>query len=107
MSRLKISDLSFCETELPSDSQVQGGLLFSLPALLSTLSLSSSTTDSTGNQINKYIDDKGGSQYLVVKNPSGKIISVGGSVVNTSNDGGITNVHTQSFSINGINLVFT
>ena len=27
MSRLKISDLSFCETEISSDSQVQGGLV--------------------------------------------------------------------------------
>jgi hypothetical protein len=26
MSRLKVVDLSFCETELPSDTQVHGGL---------------------------------------------------------------------------------
>jgi hypothetical protein len=29
MSRIKIDNLSFCESELPSTSQVQGGLSFS------------------------------------------------------------------------------
>jgi hypothetical protein len=30
MSRLKISDLSFCDTEVSSNSQVKGGLEFTL-----------------------------------------------------------------------------
>jgi len=97
MSKLKISDLSFCETELPSDSQVQGGLLSSLPVL----TLGSSTTDSTGNQIDKYIDDTGESQYFVVKNPSGNVVAVGGAVVSANNDGVTASIKTQSFSIKG------
>ncbi len=67
MSRLKISDLSFCETEISSDSQVQGGLvitfdsrnlgtslLFQTPATVSNVSNVSNVsksvyTDNSGN----------------------------------------------------------
>ena len=67
MSRLKISDLSFCETEISSDSQVQGGLviafkssklgtslLFQTPANFSNVSTVSKSvsTDDFGNVTN-------------------------------------------------------
>ncbi len=99
MSRLKISDLSFCENQLPRNSKVQGGLgpLFSFSKVYI-----SSTTDSTGDHIAYFFDNTGNSsQYFVVTNPPAQGVAIEGAEVSTSNDGIISNTQIKAFSING------
>ncbi|WP_414582139.1 hypothetical protein [Scytonema sp. PCC 10023] len=55
MSRLKVVDLSFFETELPSDSQVHGGLTVYSPTG-SSYSTSATSNSSSGSNVTHYFD---------------------------------------------------
>ncbi len=95
MSILKISDLSFCETELHSHSKVQGGLsIFSISPLLYLPNQQPTFTVSSGNShtdISKYL----------IKDQSGKTVGAGGTLISTSNDGLQHTSSVSSFSITG------
>lgn len=96
MSRLKISDLSFCETELHSHSKVQGGLsIFSISPLFyfptnqqPTLTVSSGTSHT---DFSKYL----------IKDQSGNTVGAGGTLISTSDDGIQHTSSVSSFSITG------
>lgn len=58
MSRLKVVDLSFCETELPSDTQVHGGLQVGLSITSPTGSASSyaASNSDSGYNVSYFFD---------------------------------------------------
>ena len=98
MSRLKIYDLSFCETELSSNSQVEGGFKFTFyfpkPKLLTTIKNPDAdyTTEYFGDQ-------KTGNYGYVVSDKLGKFFA--GAEFGTLDNGGM---YTTSFAMSG-NLV--
>ena len=100
MSRLKISDLSFCETELPSDSQVQGGFgfrfsfYFPKPKLLTTIK-----NPDAGYTTQYFGDEKTGNYGYVVSDKVGKFLA--GAAFGTLENGVR---YTTSFAMSG-NLV--
>ena len=102
MSKIKIDNLSFCESELPSTSQVQGGLSFS-----QFLSSFLPTNNSGIVSVIKPVNGESETKYFV--NPttgtegyilSGKNFSSGAKVQRIGNS-----VYTESFSMAG-NLDF-
>ena len=95
MSRLKISDLSFCETELSSDSQVQGGFGFTFyfpkRKLLTTI------TNPDADYTTKYFgDEKAGKYGYVVSDKLGKVVA--GTEFGVLDNGGI---YSTSFAMSG------
>ncbi|MGI8500315.1 MAG: hypothetical protein ACR2LR_04150 [Hassallia sp.] len=104
MSRIKIDNLSFCETELPTNSQVQGGL--SLTEFLSRFlpadkyELVSITKPVDGKYETKYFVDKTtGTQGYIL---SGKNLLSGAKIQTVGNS-----VYTESFAMAGNLDLFT
>lgn len=98
MSRIKIDNLSFCETELPSNSQVQGGLSLSefLSSFLSAdkYELVSITKPVDGKYETKYFVDKTtGTQGYI---SSGKNFLSGAKIQRVGNT-----VSSESFAMAG------
>ncbi len=95
MSKLKISDLSFCEIEIHSNSKVQGGLsIFSIyPSLYfqnqqPTFSVDSGTSKT---DISRYL----------IKDQGGNILGAGGTLISTSDNGIQHTASASAFSIVG------
>ena len=105
MSELKIVDLSFCETDISSNSQVQGGLTLSL-ASITSLSASSNSIDSKTGNPTVYYSTTNGNKYFVTTDSTGKLVGVGGAEANSTSsiDGTTITTHASNFSVSG-NLV--
>ncbi|MEB3181909.1 MAG: hypothetical protein VKL59_23175 [Nostocaceae cyanobacterium] len=95
MSRLKIVDLSFCETEFSSNSQVIGGITVYSPT--GSWSASYGSAKSAGYYTDHFFDKTTGNYgYLVIAHTDG---AVGGAIAGALGDG--TN-YASSYSIAGI-----
>jgi len=98
MSRLKISDLSFCDTEVSSNSQVKGGLEFTL--YFPKTKLLTTVKNPDADYTTKYFgDEKTGNYGYVVSDKLGKFLA--GAAFGTL-DNGVR--FTTSFAMNA-NLV--
>lgn len=95
MSRLKISDLSFCETELFSDSQVQGGFGFSFyfGKRKPFASIKNPDADYTTNYFG---DEKAGKYGYVVSDKLGKVVA--GTEFGVLDNG---DIYSTSFAMSG------
>jgi hypothetical protein len=98
MSRLKISDLSFCDTEVSSNSQVEGGLELTL--YLPKTNLLTTIKNPDADYTTEYFgDEKTGNYGYVVSDKLGKFFA--GAAFGTL-DNGVR--YTTSFAMSG-NLV--
>ena len=98
MSRLKIYDLSFCDTELSTNSQVEGGLKFTFcfPKLKLLTTIKNPDADYTTEYFG---DEKTGNYGYVVSDKLGKFFA--GAAFGTL-DNGVR--YSTSFAMSG-NLV--
>ncbi|MBW4503402.1 MAG: hypothetical protein KME57_28540 [Scytonema hyalinum WJT4-NPBG1] len=98
MSRLKICDLSFCDSEVSSNSQVKGGLEFTL--YFPKTKLLTTVKNPDADYTTKYFgDEKTGNYGYVVSDKLGKFLA--GAAFGTL-DNGVR--FTTSFAMNA-NLV--
>jgi hypothetical protein len=100
MSKLKISDLSFCETELSNSSQVQGGLTISLTSITSLKPISITTDSRTGNRMT-YYSTTNGDKYFLTTDSTGKLLCVGGAKSHISVEGNTTITTSSAFAVSG------
>ncbi|MDF5724059.1 MAG: hypothetical protein PUP91_27055 [Rhizonema sp. PD37] len=75
MSKLKISDLSFCETEFSSTNEVRGGLGLSLSSINGHLTFTISNPEAVDYYTNSYVNKNTGGTVYVVSDKDHKVVS--------------------------------
>jgi len=95
MSRLKISDLSFCDSELSTNSQVEGGLKFTF--YFPKLKLLTTIKNPDAGYTTEYFgDEKTGNYGYIVSDKGGKFFA--GTAFGTLDNGGR---YSASFAMSG------